>query len=110
MARPRTTLSAPLTARQRKILRWLVNRIVTTGQSPTHHEIVDAFGFSGPNAAVVHLTSLRRKGYLELPNGDRKSRSFRVPGLKVVVEFTDDEAGRRLAAALAPDDALTPAA
>lgn len=53
-----------LTERQHEILSFIELSIVRRGYPPTRREIVEHFGFSGPNAASIHLKALARKGHI----------------------------------------------
>jgi repressor LexA len=65
-----------LTERQEQVLNFIQARQEADGAPPTYREIADAFNFSSPNAAVVHVQALREKGYLKtVPN---RARAFKV--------------------------------
>lgn len=71
-----TTAPLPLTARQREILAWIDAYIREHGYSPSVRELVQAFGFKGPNGAACHLRPLRKKGVVTWVDG--KPRTLRV--------------------------------
>ncbi|MEJ2553717.1 MAG: transcriptional repressor LexA [Gammaproteobacteria bacterium] len=76
-----------LTDRQRQVLDYIREHIMTTGIPPTRTEIARALGFSSVTAAKDHLEALARKGAIELSSNT--SRGIRVlvdedPGLPVV--------------------------
>jgi repressor LexA len=55
---------APLTDRQREIYDFISSFVDDWGYGPSTYEIADAFGFSGPAAAICHLNALEKKGWL----------------------------------------------
>ena len=55
----------PLTARQRKILEYIDQRITERGQPPTIREIGAKFSISSTNGVRTHLEALVRKGYIK---------------------------------------------
>jgi repressor LexA len=59
------TTSQSLTARQRQIYDFLVERISRDGQPPTIREIGEQFGISSTNGVRSLLTALIKKGYIE---------------------------------------------
>jgi SOS-response transcriptional repressor LexA len=109
MARPCTTIETPITPRQQEILRLIVEAVRKAGRYPTLREVMATVALKSTNAINCHLTALRRKGYLAWPDGGEKWRSWVVVGLEVSVAPADDDAGRRLAAALS-DVPLAPRA
>lgn len=69
-------MSGELTRRQNEILNLIRRRIEKTGLPPTRAEICEAFGFSSPNAAEMHLRALEAKGVVEMTPG--ASRGIRL--------------------------------
>lgn len=65
-----------LTAKQQKIVDFILKRQRVDGTTPTQREIADEFGFTSPNAVTQHLRLIRQKGFLESDAG--KARSLRV--------------------------------
>ncbi len=65
-----------LSPRQEQVLRFIQNTQEREGLTPTIREIADHFGFSSPNAALLHVRALRRKGYIKTLPG--RARSLRV--------------------------------
>jgi repressor LexA len=65
-----------LTARQRHILKFILEQIDSRGFPPTIREIGVQFGISSPNGVRDHLVALQRKGYLK--RTPEKSRSLEV--------------------------------
>lgn len=85
-----TTASPPIvTARQRRILRWIADYIAAFGFSPTTREGMTAFGFKSPNGWVCHTDPLRRKGLVEWVGG--RSRTLRVTtaGMELLAEVAN---------------------
>jgi SOS-response transcriptional repressor LexA len=68
--RPRRTEAGdPLTERQEEVME-LIRAGFLRGQPPSIRELVDAMGFSGPNAIMAHLRALVLKGAL-VPIGSK---------------------------------------
>jgi repressor LexA len=65
-----------LTKRQRRVLEFIQDQQDAAGVIPTYREIAAHFGFSSPNAALVHVKALRGKGYLK--NQPGRARTFQV--------------------------------
>jgi len=55
-----------LTAKQRQVLNFILDRLRTVGSPPTIREIAEHFGFSSTGSPRVHLRALAKKGYLRL--------------------------------------------
>ena len=74
-----------ITLKQRKILRFIQNRISKDGRPPTIREIAAWFGFKSTGTVRDYLKTLAKKGYLRLT--PKKSRAielvrniaFRIP-------------------------------
>jgi len=69
-------VSTDLTARQARVLDFIVATIDRCDRPPTRAEIASALGFRSANAAETHLKALARKGAIELVPGT--SRGIRV--------------------------------
>ena len=66
-----------LTHRQRQLLEFVASRFSSSEHvAPSYREIAEHLGGMSTNAVNCHLTALRRKGFVELPNG--KARSLRL--------------------------------
>jgi repressor LexA len=65
-----------LSPRQEQVLRFIQNTQEREGLTPTIREIAGHFGFNSPNAALLHVRALRRKGYLKTLPG--RARSLRI--------------------------------
>lgn len=78
----------PLTERQRKVLVFIEGFISGRGFPPSVRDILSHFGFRSPNAAMVHLRALRKKGHIDWDHN--LARSIRVlipsrrPGIPVL--------------------------
>ncbi|MFA7607511.1 MAG: transcriptional repressor LexA [Rhodocyclaceae bacterium] len=66
-----------LTVRQREILEFIRESLITQGRPPTRAEVCTAFGFKSPNAAESHLRALAAKGAIILEEG--RARGIRLP-------------------------------
>lgn len=62
--------------RQRDLLRAIGRLTNEQGYPPTIRELVDAMGYTTPNAVAQHLRLLQRKGWVIWEPG--KSRTLRV--------------------------------
>jgi repressor LexA len=69
-----------LSPRQKDVLRFIQTQQETAGWAPTVREIAAHFGFQSPNAALLHINALRKKGVLQSTPGRVRSlaRSLRV--------------------------------
>ena len=67
--------SKQLTKRQREVLDFIVSRIRRDLTAPSIREICAYFGWTGTNAALDHITYMRKKGYVE-PNTEHKTRNI----------------------------------
>lgn len=89
-----------LTAKQHRVLEFLIASVQRHGVWPTYREIIDNFGFASPNSVTQNLQSLHRKGYLEQgENGYRlpddlieEERSGGIPVLGVITAGVLQEA------------------
>lgn len=57
--------SLPLTARQKKVLDIITERIVDRGYGPTIREIGELTGIRSPNGVMCHLKALEKKGHIK---------------------------------------------
>jgi len=53
-----------LTLKQEAVLTYIKNFISDNGYSPVAKEVQIFFGYASQNAAIDHLKSLERKGYI----------------------------------------------
>ena len=65
-----------LTKRQQQILDFIQRYQLTRSESPSLREIAGHFGFRSMNAALDHVRTLRRKGFLAHSPG--RARSYRL--------------------------------
>jgi repressor LexA len=65
-----------LTKAQKRLLDFVQAELAANRSVPTLREIAARFGFASHRAAAVHLTALKRKGFIESDAG--KARSLRV--------------------------------
>ncbi len=70
---------AELTKRQKHVWDFIQEKIQTDGLAPTIREIAAHFGFHSPNAALLHVKSLREKGYLTSLPGRARSLQAQDP-------------------------------
>ena len=89
--------AAPLTDRQREILRFLAGRALA-GLPPTVREIGIAFGIGSPNGVRCHLRALAARGLIGVDFA--RARAVRLVGAVLRLDYEDSEAGRRLREAL----------
>ena len=61
-----------LTEKQKDFLSYLSGYIDEWGQSPSFDEICSHFGFSSYNTVTTYLKLLARKGYIRLPDKNKK--------------------------------------
>jgi repressor LexA len=54
-----------LTARQKEVLDFIVERVTVKGYPPTIREIARHFGITSPNGVYCHLNALQKKGRIE---------------------------------------------
>jgi hypothetical protein len=78
----------PLTDRQFKVYRFVLNRIAA-GACPTIRELMVRFNFTSPNGALSHLKALVKKGYLAR-GGRSRSRAYRLAGAVLVPVVAQD--------------------
>jgi len=68
----------PLTAQQRRVLRFVQGFYQEQGFPPTFREIGDGVGLDNINAVRGHLSALEKKGYIR--RTPEKARSIRIVG------------------------------
>lgn len=66
-----------LTEKQKEFLAYVSEYLDEWGQSPTFDEICSHFGFSSYNTVTTYLKILEKKGYLRVPDKNKK-RSIEV--------------------------------
>lgn len=65
-----------LTIKQKMVLEFVSDFIMTKGYSPTVREICQALGFRYPNSVFTILLNLEIKGYISTTSG--KSRTITI--------------------------------
>lgn len=90
-------MTRPLSPRQRDVLRAIHEYLVEFGRVPSRREIMDYFGYGSTGYVQRLLQTLRKKGYVDW---EPYTESLRLTGARLRVEFTSDEAGEKLRAAL----------
>jgi repressor LexA len=53
-----------LTTRQRRVLEYIKEHLLSKGYPPTVREVAERFGYRSPMTAKLHIDALVRKGYL----------------------------------------------
>ncbi len=61
-----------LTEKQKEFLAYVSEYMNEWGQSPSFDEICSHFGFSSYNTVTTYLKTLEKKGYLRLPDKNKK--------------------------------------
>lgn len=75
----------PLTQKQERVLRCIVEHFGARGCAPSVREIMYVMGFKSPNGVVCHLTALVKKGVIRW-DADGKARAIVVPELLAAVK------------------------
>src|ERR1041385_269296 len=75
--RRRDAMTRGLTAKQDKILKFIVEYVNDKGYPPSIREIGNSFGISSLRGVTVHLDALERKGFIKRSS---TSRSITVIG------------------------------
>lgn len=63
----------PLTPKEKKVLEFIEEHILTSGVSPSYQEIKDHFGLASFNSVQNYLKQLTTKGYIENPLGQKRA-------------------------------------
>ncbi len=63
----------PLSTKERSVLEFIENELVSKGLSPSYQEICDHFGFASFNSVQNYLKQLSAKGYVELPQNQKRA-------------------------------------
>lgn len=85
-----------------KLLSIIYEYIKTRGGSPPLRWLCRRMGWRSVNATTWYLTSLARKGLLSWRDGEvgGRGREIFLPGLRIMVGFSEDITGRLLQSAL----------
>lgn len=80
-----TATQPALTAKQKKILDFILNTIQTQGYPPAIRDICAAFDIRSPNGVMCHLRALQKKGYIQRAEkrGEKRAqaRGITIPGV-----------------------------
>ena len=101
-----------ITSKQKKVLRFIQNKIVQEGKPPTIREIASWFGFKSTGTVRDYLRALAQKGYIKLtPKKSRaielaKSIALRIPILGQIPAGIPDIAYEEIDEYLALEDFL----
>ncbi|MGZ3815444.1 MAG: transcriptional repressor LexA [Bdellovibrio sp.] len=63
----------PLTPKEKSVLEFIENHILSSGFSPSYQEIKDHFGLASFNSVQNYLKQLTSKGYIENPAGQKRA-------------------------------------
>lgn len=63
----------PLTAKEKSVLQFIEQELVSKGVSPSYQEICDHFGFASFNSVQNYLKQLSNKGYLLIPQNQKRA-------------------------------------
>src|SRR5262252_7128481 len=87
-------LDPTLTARQRKIVRFISDWVQERGYSPSMREIGRAVGLTSTSSVEHQLAALEAKGYLRRAAGCPRTVEVRLPGQPLVPPATGQAAAR----------------
>ena len=68
-----STVLVPLTAKEKLVLEFIEQELVTKGISPSYQEICNHFGFASFNSVQKYLKQLSQKGYVLLPQNQKRA-------------------------------------
>jgi repressor LexA len=80
----------PLTAKEKSVLQFIEQELVSKGVSPSYQEICDHFGFASFNSVQNYLKQLSTKGYLLIPQNQKRA----IQILHSVQDFQTELANR----------------
>lgn len=63
----------PLTPKEKLVLEFIEDHILSSGISPSYQEIMDHFGLASFNSVQNYLKQLTHKGYIESPQGQKRA-------------------------------------
>lgn len=75
----------PLTAKEKSVLQFIEQELLSKGTSPSYQEIKDHFGYSSINSVQNYLKQLSTKGYLSFQQNQKRSLQL----LHTVQDFHD---------------------
>lgn len=64
---------ASLTAKEKMVLEYIEQSLADSGVSPSYQEIKDHFGFASFNSVQNYLKQLSQKGYISIPNHQKRA-------------------------------------
>lgn len=64
---------ASLTAKEKMVLEYIEQCLAESGVSPSYQEIKDHFGFASFNSVQNYLKQLSQKGYISIPNNQKRA-------------------------------------
>ncbi len=71
--KPSSPPPKPLTPKEKTVLHFVEEQIMSSGISPSYQEIRDNFGFSSFNSVQNYLKQLRDKGYISWDQNQKRS-------------------------------------
>lgn len=80
----------PLTSKEKSVLQFIEQELISTGVSPSYQEICDHFGFASFNSVQNYLKQLSTKGYLLIPQNQKRA----IQILHSASDFQKDLASR----------------
>lgn len=63
----------PLTSKEKSVLLFIEQELISKGVSPSYQEICDHFGFASFNSVQNYLKQLSTKGYLLIPQNQKRA-------------------------------------
>ncbi len=66
-------LLPPLSTKEKAVLEFIETELLSKGLSPSYQEICDHFGFASFNSVQNYLKQLSNKGYVELPQSQKRA-------------------------------------
>lgn len=73
MKKNATSPLPPLTAKEKSVLQFIEQELISKGVSPSYQEICDHFGFASFNSVQNYLKQLSTKGYLLIPQNQKRA-------------------------------------
>lgn len=73
MKKPANQPLPPLTAKEKSVLQFIEQELVSKGVSPSYQEICDHFGFASFNSVQNYLKQLSNKGYVLIPQNQKRA-------------------------------------
>lgn len=73
MKKKETMPLPPLTTKERSVLLFIEDELLSKGVSPSYQEICDHFGFASYNSVQNYLKQLTQKGYVHMPQNQKRA-------------------------------------